>query len=244
MSDIHALSGAYALDALDDVERAQFDRHLATCAECRAEVRSFCETAALMAEVEAETAPESLRAGVLSGIGAVRPLPPEASVTTTGPSHAAPVSMPVRRRALPTLLAAAVALILLATGAFAWHPWTSDRTTLAEQIINAPDAVRVTEHLAGGAGDLTLVRSESLGRAVMIGDHVPEPKPGKVYQLWLQQPGQGWVSAGLMPDSTQPTVLSGNVVNAKVAAITVEPDPGSSQPTSVPIAVFKLRAST
>ena len=32
MSEIHALSGAYAVDALDDIERAQFERHLATCA--------------------------------------------------------------------------------------------------------------------------------------------------------------------------------------------------------------------
>ena len=29
MSDIHALSGAYAVDALDDIERASFERHLA-----------------------------------------------------------------------------------------------------------------------------------------------------------------------------------------------------------------------
>ena len=36
--DIHALSGAYAVDALDDVERARFERHLANCEACRAEV--------------------------------------------------------------------------------------------------------------------------------------------------------------------------------------------------------------
>ena len=34
--DIHALSGAYAVDALDDIERAQFERHLAECPACRA----------------------------------------------------------------------------------------------------------------------------------------------------------------------------------------------------------------
>jgi hypothetical protein len=28
MNDVHALSGAYAVDALDDIERAQFQRHL------------------------------------------------------------------------------------------------------------------------------------------------------------------------------------------------------------------------
>ena len=35
MSDIHALVGAYAVDALDDVERAAFERHLAECAACQ-----------------------------------------------------------------------------------------------------------------------------------------------------------------------------------------------------------------
>ena len=41
MSDIHALSGAYAVDALDDIERAQFERHLAECPACRSEVDSL-----------------------------------------------------------------------------------------------------------------------------------------------------------------------------------------------------------
>ena len=49
-NDIHALSGAYAVDALDDIERAGFERHLAECADCRAEVASLRETAALLAE--------------------------------------------------------------------------------------------------------------------------------------------------------------------------------------------------
>ena len=40
MSDIHALSGAYAVDALDDIERAHFERHLRDCDTCRAEVGS------------------------------------------------------------------------------------------------------------------------------------------------------------------------------------------------------------
>ena len=32
MTEIHALSGAYAVDALDDLERAAFERHLGECA--------------------------------------------------------------------------------------------------------------------------------------------------------------------------------------------------------------------
>jgi anti-sigma-K factor RskA len=241
MSDIHALSGAYALDALDEVERAQFARHLASCPECQAEVRSFSETASHLAEIEAETPSADLRAKVLADIGKVRPFPPETSPADSAPAGAARV-VTLRRRALPTLVAAAVALILLATGAAVWHPWSSDRATVADQIVNAPDAVRIIEPVPGG-GKLTIVRSASLRRAVMIGDHVPEPEPGTTYQLWLQQPGQGMVSAGLMPDSTQPTVLTGDAATAKAAAITVEPEAGSAHPTSDPIAVFPLRSS-
>jgi anti-sigma-K factor RskA len=125
----------------------------------------------------------------------------------------------------------------------AWHPWHHDTTTVADQIVHASDAVKVIEQVPGG-GRLTLVSSASLGRAVMIGDGVPEPPTGKTYQLWLQQPGQGMVSAGLMPDSTEPTVLTGNAATAKAAAITVEPEAGSAHPTTPPIAVFPLRSST
>lgn len=239
MSDIHALSGAYALDALDDVERAQFARHLATCAECRAEVHSFHETASHLAGLETEAPPVSLRDRVLADITTVRPLPPQT------PAAAAPVAPVVTsRRALPALVAAAVALILLAAGGAAiWHPWTNGTPTLADQIVSAPDAVRITEPVPGG-GSLTVVRSASLGRAVMIGDHVPEPAAGTTYQLWLLQPGHRPVSAGLMPDSTEPTVLSGDTATARSVAITVEPGSGSTQPTTDPIAVFPLRSST
>jgi anti-sigma-K factor RskA len=241
MSDIHALSGAYALDALDDDERARFEEHLAVCPECRAEVASFRETSALLAEAEAEEPPPSLRDTVLAGISQVRPLPPE---TGGRPDEPAARSRPGRRRGLPTLLVAAAAVVLLAVGVLAWHPWSDRTTSLADQILQAPDAVKVTEQLPGGAGELTLVRSASLKRAVMIGDRVPEPPSGKTYQLWLQQPGQGMVSAGLMPDSHEPTVLAGDAATAKAAAITVEPETGSAQPTTTPIVVFPLKSAS
>lgn len=241
-SEIHALSGAYAVDALDDIERVQFERHLAACAECRAEVQSFRETAAIMSEAEAVPPPASLRAGVLAGIGQVRPFPPETSVVAP-PEHLGS-RLTLRRRMLPTLVAAAAVLVLLAAGAFAWHPWTSGgATSVADQVLHAPDAMRVTEKLPGGAGELTLVRSASLKRAVMIGTGVPEPASGTTYQLWLKQPGQGMVSAGLMPDSHETTLLTGDAATATAAAVSVEPDTGSAHPTGPVVAVFPLRAS-
>jgi hypothetical protein len=248
MSDIHALSGAYAVDALDDDERTQFEQHLEVCPECRAEVQSFTETAALVAETEAETPPPGLRDSVLSGIASIRPLPPDFTGPVTGP-----VSGPVgadtaevhtlRRRSYPLLVAASVALILLAVGGgLVYHAnhGGSSTTDLADQIMKAPDAVRVTEPVPGG-GQLTIVRSASLKRAVMVGSDVPPPKPGTTYQMWLQQPGQGMVSAGLMPDAEQPTVLTGDAATAEAAAVSVEPEAGSPQPTTKPIALFPLQ---
>jgi anti-sigma-K factor RskA len=244
MSDIHALSGAYAVDALDDDERRQFERHLEVCPECRAEVRSFSETAALIAETEAETPPPSLRDSVLSGIGAIRPLPPEPAPATPPEAPTPGVVRTLRRRTFPVLVAASVALILLAVGALVWQPWNGSETSdLADRIMQAPDAVRVTEPVPGG-GTLTIVRSASLQRAVLVGSDVPAAEPGTTYQMWLQQPGQGMVSAGLMPDADEPTVLAGDAATATAAAVSVEPETGSARPTSDPIALFPLQTAT
>src|SRR6476646_7868300 len=117
MSDMHPLSGAYAVDALDDLERARFERHLTECADCAAEVASLREAAALLAlSVDTEPSPP-LRSRVLAEISTVRPLPPTA-----------PAQEVVRRtaRRFPQLVAAAVTAALLATGVgvTAWHPWS------------------------------------------------------------------------------------------------------------------------
>ena len=233
MSDIHALSGAYAFDALDDAERAGFETHLAACAACRAEVASFQETSALIAETTAEAPPASLRAGVLAGIREVRPLPPEPARTTV---------VPMRRRILPRLLATAAALVLLAAGLLVWHPWQSSRTDIADQVLHAQDAVSSTQHMAGG-GEMTLVRSPSLGRAVLVAHDVPPAGAGKTYQLWLAQPGSGMVSAGLISDTSDTTVLTGDAATATAAAVSVEPDTGSPKPTTDPVALFPFSAA-
>ncbi len=137
MSDIHALSGAYAFDALDPAERAGFETHLAACAACRAEVASFQETSALIAETTSEAPPASLRAGVLAGIREVRPLPPEPALERPSSRCAGAI--------LPRLLATAAALVLLAAGLLVWHPWQSARTDIADQVLHAQDAVSSTQ---------------------------------------------------------------------------------------------------
>lgn len=235
--DVHALSGAYAVDALDDLERAAFERHLAECAECRAEVASLREAASTLAETTATEPPAGLRDRVLAGIATTRPLPPE------GPSPVAPVSLDSRRprRRLDLLVAAAAAVLAVGAGTVLWQqPWedTSQTQSPVAAVLSADDARSTSLDFDGGAR-ATLVHSDSVGRAVLVTEKMPPPPPGKVYQLWLDQPGEGMVSAGLMPvRADQRVLLAGDAATATAAGITVEPAGGSPEPTSDPIALF------
>lgn len=92
--DIHALSGAYAVDALDDAERARFERHLAHCSACQAEVESLVAAASELSVLTEVAPPPSLRAKVLAEIATVRPLPPLARPEVDTSDAAAPASAP------------------------------------------------------------------------------------------------------------------------------------------------------
>ena len=259
-ADIHGLVGAYAVDAIDEQERSAFELHLAECPECQAEVASL-QGAATQLSLMTETAPpSSMRDSVLAGIKAVRPLPPleaqsrgpvaSGPVGGSSPTADAPtpagsnvVQLRSRRRVTAWLATAAAAAVLL-VGGLSWSPWddgAGSSGSITEQVIAAKDAQRY-EKVIGGA-KATIVRSASLGKAVIIADHMPAAPDGKDFQLWLDQPNRGMVSAGVMPHGTADTVtilLEGDAATATGAGITVEPAGGSTEPTSPPVALFSF----
>jgi anti-sigma-K factor RskA len=221
--DIHALSGAYAVGAVDDLERAQFERHLAECQECRAEVASLREAAALLSETSAQTPPPSLRASVLSSIDTVRPLPPVVVA-------AAEAGRSTRRRFL-VVAAAAVALIAFGgVGATVWHSTTEDapQADPFAQVAAAPGATTYAATLEDGAR-LEVARTADGDRAVLRAPDLPEAPPGKVYQLWLDVDDH-MVSAGFLDDPDSPAVLHGDIAEATSANITIEDAEGADQP--------------
>lgn len=231
MNEIHALSGAYAVDALDDIERAQFERHLAECAECRAEVASLRSTAALLAETTATTPPDRLRERVLADIGTVRPLPP--AVGTSAP--------PRRRRRTAALVAAAAVIAAVGAGVVATEPWADEtrqtQVSPVERVLQAEDAERYTQTVDGSRA--TIVRSASLNKAVLITRDMAPPPQGKVYELWLDHKGVGMVPAGIMTEGgEQRILLEGDPATATGAGITVEPAGGSEEPTLPPVTLF------
>lgn len=248
---IHFLAGAYVVDALDDVERADFEQHLAGCADCRAEVASLSEGAAVLADAVSTTPPPALRDRVLADIATVRPLPPleaqdEGAAAPVPVPAPAPVPAPVtrldswRRRGVALLVAAAAVVAAVGVGGV-WQPWEDDASTqptAAERVMTAPDAERVSLEFDGGAR-ATVVYSDELGKSVLLTERMPPPPEGKVYQVWYDVPGEGMVSAAVMPVKEDQTVmLEGDASEATGAGITVEPEGGSPEPTSEPIALF------
>ena len=65
-SDLHELVAPYALDALDADERADFERHLAECERCSAQLADLQEAVAALAfAVEGPEPPAALRGRIL-----------------------------------------------------------------------------------------------------------------------------------------------------------------------------------
>jgi anti-sigma-K factor RskA len=238
MNDLHSMSGAYAVDALDDLERARFERHLADCPECTAEVASLTEAAGMLA-LSVDAAPSAdLRNRVLGEIATVRPLPP------TAPAQEV-VARTARR--FPRLVAAAAAAAVLATGVSVWHPWQDDppaQVAVTSQVMDAPDSRQQSVDVPGG-GTATLVHSRTVGKAVLITKDMPAAPANKVYELWLLDAQGVMVPAGLMRGGTahQTVVLKGNAREATGMGITMEPAGGSESPTTPPVALFDFKRS-
>ena len=239
MSDIHALVGAFAVDALDDVERAAFERHLAECHACQAEVAGLREAAAMIGGTVAAQPPAGLRERVLADITTVRPLPPPMErheVTGAGG----------RNRFRPrVLVAAAAAVIALGAGTAVVQPWDDDTSetqpSAADRIRNAADAQTFSDTLDNGA-KATLVRSRSLNEAVLVTDDMPAAPSGSVYELWLVHDGE-MVSAGLMDGGDHELLLEGDPATAQGFGITVELDDGDEEPTLPPVSQIEFQTA-
>ena len=244
--DLHGLSGAYAVDAVDDVERALFEAHLAGCSTCRDEVASLRAAATELSLGTLSSPPPGLRASVLRDISSVRPLPPVVDPPASLDTRRAARDERVARSRRPPLrwLAGVAAAFVIATGGVAWHPWSFGdgqgpaQLTATQQVLQAKDAQRFETKVGTGTATATVVRSASLNKAVILTANLPAAPRGKVYELWLRQ-GDAMVSAGFIPEGPSNTVLlHGNAATAAGAGITVEPAGGSAKPTLPPVALI------
>ena len=248
---LHALSGAYAVDALDDAERAAFERHLAQCPDCQQEVASLREATALMADDAVMTPPPGLRDSVLAGIKNIRPIPPqtdsapEAEASAEDDADLAPVlPMRPRRRRIAGLIAAAAAILAVA-GGVVLQPWQDDSSqapqmSAADRVLAAEDVKHVSIEFADDS-KATVFHSPKQGRAVLVTEDMAAPPRGKTFELWLQDESGAMVPAGLMDSpGNNKVLLKGDAAKATGVGITVEPEGGSKEPTTEPIALFEF----
>jgi anti-sigma-K factor RskA len=229
--DVHVLTGAYVLDALDKRDRAEVDAHLAACPACSREVAELRVVAALLAEAVPESPPGALRASVLQEAGGTRQLPPLIVEDELGARRG--------RRQLKAVAAVAsvvAAIALVGLGVLGGvsidqhHQLTAERARTAnlDSVISAV-AARSAQPIAGG-GTIS---------ALPVGDEIyvdvrglPALSGGRVYQLWASS-AQAVRSAG---------IIGGNAARADRVLMlrkdvtrlmmTVEPAGGSEQPTT------------
>ncbi len=205
---VEELLGVYALDALDDDERAAVEAHLLECPRCRAEVDAHREVAAQLAQSGAP-APDGLWDRISRAIERT-PAPPMRLVVDDGSRR------PARpRRSLRTIglglaaAAAAVAILALSVSSIRQQDTIQEMeqaqglAAAANQAFAAPDA-RIAE-LADDDGTV-LVRAAVLpdGTGYLLADALPD-LDDRIYQLWGAT-GDEVVSLG--PMGAAPTVVS------------------------------------
>ena len=242
--DPHSLSGAYALDALDaGSERERFTRHLSRCPSCAAEVRGFREVATAMAFAAAAEPPPGLRDQVLATAARTRQLPPE--VTT----HARPRRGRSRVPWVPWLSGVVATASIVAAVLFGLaqaHTQNELNQVRAENkaislLLSSPQVTLLSKSTTAG-GVATVVLSAARRQLAVVTSGLPALPPGQVYQLWLIGKTKT-TSAGLLPPAQAgqtPPVLASGVVKGDTLGLTVEPAPGSDQPTTEPILAVPL----
>ncbi len=242
MPEMHTLTGAYAVDALSELERAQFQRHLGECASCAQEVLELQMTATRLGAALAEDPPPELKRRVLAEAMATRQQPPNTRFATEE-------RVKDRRRAPRWAIAAAAAAIVGLAGTAVFGGIAYDNhtqlTAAREQAARAADRYApVADVLAaadlrtghadasvGGGG--TVMMSRSKDRLVFMAAQLRRNDPGRTYQAWFMSPGAAPKPAGLISGGQDGALLvADGLGGAEQFALSVEQAGGS--PTGSP----------
>jgi anti-sigma-K factor RskA len=223
---------AYLLGALDDGERRDFEAHLATCRECREEVaRLRVATDALPASPRQLAPPPELKDRIMAIVNAEAEL-----LRAAGPEADRVKPREPRRRFAwwppRPALALAVALLVLVVGVGAGIVGSGGlggggtRTVVAK--VTVPEA-----------SAKLIVREDDHSTLVTHG--LPNPSPGRVYQVWIQHHGKDPQPTDALfdvrKDGSASVDVPGSLKGVEAVMVTSEPDGGSQVPTRQPVVV-------
>lgn len=248
------LAAAYALGALAPEESRRFETYLAGSPQTQHEVAEYREVAALLALAQSDAVPDqALRRRVLERIAADKP-------RTLPGGHAAAREGrgPLVWSALAASLVSAVALgaLLLATRnelAGLRQDLAAVTTRLAEReaTLNAifEPGVQMFQLTSSGDPDpgIQLFWDRQRHLAILHGYQLRQVPAGQAYQLWFIKDGAPVPSVTFRPEPDGHVKVERVAVpeagTLSAAAVTVEPEAGSSQPTSPIVLVGQLRKS-
>lgn len=237
-------TGAYAADALSPEEVAAFEAAMAADPALREEADSLRATTARLGLAAAEPAPAGLRDRVMAEVDQTRQdAPPGAGVVV-------PIGSQRWSGTARLLAAAAAVLAVVALGVSVWGVGLSrqnDALVAASaevtRVITAPDARTISGPVDGQSGRGAVVVSPALDSAVFVAEGLAAPPSGQTYQLWLIGADGSARSAGSFSpdqDGMAAVRLSGSPETAAAVGMTVEPQGGSTQPTSTPVLALPL----
>jgi anti-sigma-K factor RskA len=260
---LHTLVGAYVMDAVTGGDRADFERHLLSCEQCRDDVHGLREATAHLAAAVAVTPRPALREQTVRAAERIRQLPPlvPAEPSPRAASWRRAGSRPLAglrwlaaggaapRSWLPRLIAAAATAVAVIAIVLGVHLSAMQaRLTALEQrdsaiaaVLGSHDATTLTAQVRTG-GTATVVMSHRAHALVFTANGLTRLPTSKAYELWLMGPG-GATPAGMLPSGHHG--MSGPVVVSRLApgdrlGLTIEPSAGTGRPTSAPVVMVAL----
>jgi anti-sigma-K factor RskA len=234
------LKDSYALGALPEGERLEFERYLMAHPDLQAEVEDLANVAGLLAfSPREQEPPPELRRRIMATVEA------EAAQPHTG-----------RRFWLAGLwetvgvrdLALAATLILV-VGLFSWsmllQAEVRDLRGRVQSLQSQPQGPQMIA--LGGEGTKQGARAELVtlegARAVLVAKNMPPLPEGKTYQIWVIKDDTPQPSGLFEPRGVSiAAVVENPVQGADAVAVTVESEGGSKKPTTDPILVGKVKA--
>ena len=230
--DYEELAAGYALGALEPDDEEAFQRHLATCGACQADLRALEGVAARLAyATDPADPPASLLGSVRAGTGTPRP-------AVTARLRELLAWLPAGRVGGAAL---AVALLTVALWALALRDReVAQRERLATleaaaRMLNDPAARPVP--LTGPAGRATVLASSLRDEGVLVATDLPRPAQGRIYQLWGISPGREPARGPTFPGGEPVQVVRFQlpVQPGMAFTVTVEPPGGSDRPSGRPV---------
>jgi anti-sigma-K factor RskA len=257
------LAAAYALGALSADEARRFEAFLAVSPEAQREVREYREVAALLAldgPEGARSLPGGLRDRVLTRIAeqknrALRPMVREQAARPSSVVWVALAASLLLAVGLGAGLVSVRGRLAALQGELAARNATLDRTAqqLAERdaTLNSILEPGLELYQLTSSGDpepgIQLFWNRQRNQAIVHGFRLKPVPSGKAYQLWFIKDGAPIPSVTFKPELDGHAEVEHVAVPAagalSAAAVTIEPEGGSAQPTSPVVLVGPLKRS-